>query len=248
MPENNAKRWTIGSMITTVISIVMMITGILLNDYNFFWMIIVGLLLGITSIICFFMFSNQAKRLEAMFKNTELLAHWSLGTKEQLEKAEEEYKERKEHNKVLITVMTIFFVLIGGFFLLFKFEDGEGRLLFSAIFFGVLILLYIVSFATPRISYKHMKKSVPEVFVGPYSAWVMGEYVQWKAPMSRISDVSLLHTERGDLVIEVNFWTLQRYGLLPQSCRIPVPVGKEEEANKVAQTIASINNVEYNNL
>ncbi|HEY5556497.1 MAG TPA: hypothetical protein VIK44_05955 [Acetobacterium sp.] len=216
-----------------------------MEDYNFYWMIMVGLLLGITFTVFFFVFLRQAKLLADMFNNTDLLAHWTFDSTEQLEKVEAEYKERKTRNKIMIIVMTFFFVLIGGFFLLFAFDDMEEAGLFFMIFFGTLVLLYIVAFAAPRVMYNRMKKALPEVFVGPYSAWVMGEYTQWKAPMTRITDVNLLHDESGDVVISVNFEILQRYGPQLQVCRIPVPDGKEEEAIKVAKKIASVNNVEY---
>lgn len=245
MPKNNAKRWTIISLIITIISIMMVIAGFVLDDFNFYWMIMVGLLLGITFFIFFFVFLKQAKLLEGMFNNRDLLAHWTFASTEQLEKAEAAYKERMARNKVMIFVMTFFFVVIGGFFLLFAFDDMEEAGLFFIIFFGVLVLLYIVAFAAPRIMYHRMKKALPEVFVGPYSAWVMGEYTQWKAPMTTIMGVNLLHDESGDVVIAVNFEILQRYGPQLEECRIPVPDGKEAEAINVAQKIADVNNVEY---
>jgi len=50
MPRNNAKRWTIISVIIFVIGIAMIIGGIVLDDYDFYWMIFVGAILALTSL------------------------------------------------------------------------------------------------------------------------------------------------------------------------------------------------------
>lgn len=245
-PHNNPKRWMIVSIIITLISIVMVFFGVVLNDFNFFWMILVGLLLGITFGIFIVVFYKQSKLLDDMFQNVDGLAHWTFEKSEQLEKAESEFNERKSINKILIGIMTFFFVLIGGFFLVFAFDDADEALIFALIFFSVLAILFVVAFTVPRISYKRMKTAVPEVFVGPYSAWIMGEYTQWAAPMTRITGVSFVTAIDGEVRIEVHFEIYQRSGPQFQDCRIPVPAGKEAEAETVAQQIASINHVDFN--
>jgi hypothetical protein len=92
-----------------------------------------------------------------------------------------------------------------------------------------------------------MRRSVPEVFIGPYSVWVMGEYTQWKAPMTKITSVSLLSEDSGS-VIEIGYFILQRYGPQPHTLRIPVPEGKEEEAARISENLAAINDVSFNKL
>jgi len=244
MPKNNAKKWAIISSILTIIGIIMVIAGILLDDYNFYWMIMVGLLLGLTFLICFFMFIGQAKRLDRMFQKKELLAHWTFDTTEQMVKVEAEYRERKKRNRALLLIVVAFFVVISGIFVVFGFDDLEEALGFLAIMGSVLLLIVIVALAAPGSAYRKMKKSPPEVFVSPFSAWVMGEYTQWKAPMTRITGVSFISIE-SNLFIEVQYEILQRYGYQQHVCHIPIPVGSEEQANWVAQTIASVNNVPY---
>lgn len=245
MPKNNPRRWMIASIIITIISIFMVFFGFALNDFNFFWMILVGLLLGITFGIMIFVFYKQARLLDNLFKDMDQLAHWTFDQGEQRQKVETEFNERKSYHKILIGIMTFFFVVIGGAFLIFGFDDADEALFFAIIMGSVLLLLFIVAFTAPIISYRRMKAAVPEVYVGPYSAWVMGEYSQWVAPMTRLTGVNLQHHPDGVVVIAVHFEIFQRTGPQEHVCRIPVPNGKEAEGNDVARQIAAVNGVAF---
>jgi MFS family permease len=245
MPKNNPRRWMIASIIITIISIFMVFFGFILNEFNFFWMILVGLLLGITFGIMIFVFYKQARLLDNLFKDVDQLAHWTFDQGEQQQKVETEFKERKSYNKILIGIMTFFFVVIGGAFLIFGFDDAAEALFFGMIMGSVLLLLFVVAFTAPIISYRRMKAAVPEVYVSPYSAWVMGEYSQWAAPMTRLTGVNLQHHPDGAVVIAVYFEIFQRTGPQEHVCRIPVPKGKEAEGNDVAQQIAAVNGVAF---
>lgn len=245
MPKNNPRRWMIASIIITIIGVVLVFLGFALNDFNFFWMIMVGLLLGITFGIMIFVFYKQSRLLDNLFKDVDQLAHWTFGQAEQLEKAELEFNERKSHNRILIGIMTFFFVVIGGVFLIFGFDDADEALFFAIIMFSVLLLLFVAAFTFPIISYRQMKTAVPEVYVSPYSAWVMGEYSQWAAPMTQLNGVILQHKRGGAVVIEVHFEIYQRTGPQHHVCRIPVPNGKEAEGNDVARQIAAVNKVDF---
>ena len=244
MPKNNAKKWTVISAIITVIGIAMIFAGFILDDYDFFWMIMVGFMLALTFLICFFMFIGQARRLDSMFKNSGLLAHWRFNPTEQQEKIKTEYMERKSRNKILLLIIIGFFVLFGGIFAVFGFDDLEEALPFLGMMGAILAFICIVALAAPGSAYRKMKKSPPEVFVGPFSAWVMGEYTQWKAPMTRIRSVRFIPGDDG-VVLEVQYDILQRYGFQQHECRIPVPQGCEEEAGRVGRSIAGANNIQY---
>lgn len=243
--KNNAKKWTLISLIIIVIGIVMLIMGIVNDDYNYTWMIFVGIILILTFVICFFMFVGQAKRLNDMFNNVGLLAHWSFESYDHMAEVEKEFKERKRMNKTMLIIITIFFVVIGGFFLIFKFDDADEAGFFAIMMIAVLAIIYIAALAAPRARYNNMKKSPPEIYVGPYSAWVMGEYQQWKAPMTRMTDVVLTHDDNGHASIAVNYFILQRYGPQMHTCRIPVPAGSEIQAEDVASNIATANKVAF---
>ncbi len=247
MPGNNARRWAAVSAVITVAGAVMMAAGIILDSYDFYWMILVGLLLVLAFLICFFIFLGQARRLGRMFRGEELLAHWIFGSEEQDRKAEAEFREKKVMHRILLGIIAFFFVLFGVLFAVFGFDEPEDALGFLAAMAGIFALIATVALITPYTSYKRMRKSVPEVYLGLYSAWVMGEYTQWKAPMTRITGVSLKNGDAG-IVIEVGYSILQRYGWQPHECRIPVPDGKEGEARDAAVRLASSNEVGFTDL
>lgn len=92
--QNNAKKWVRTSIIIMLIGIAMIIAGITIDDYNFYWMIYVGAILFLTFLIAFFMFVNQANRLDRLFRGEELLVHWKFEENERLAKTEEELIQR----------------------------------------------------------------------------------------------------------------------------------------------------------
>ena len=240
MPKNNARWWANVSLIFAVIGAGMMVAGILLDDMDFFWMVMVGVLLSITFIICYFMFSKQARRLGGLFRRENLLAHWMLNNEERLREAEEEYRIRMSGNRKALLLIMVLFVLIGGFFTAFGFDDLEDAMLFLLIILGVMAVVAFTALAAPGMAYRKMKKSAPAVYIGEDCAWVMGEFVMWKAPMTRFVDVGLQEGE-SLAVIALEYDTWQRNGYQRRTLRIPVAAGMEEQALNVVHRIAVAN-------
>lgn len=245
MPKNNARKWTMISIILTLAGALMCAAGIILDEYDFYWLILVGLLVGLTFLILIFVFGAQARRLDRLFNHeSELLAHWTFDLTQQRQKAEKEYQARKAGNRILLLVVISFFVVIGGLFLAFGFDDLSDAGVFLVIMLGVLGLIMLAALLAPRAAHKRMLRSSPEVYVGPFSAWVLGEYTQWKAPLTRLNRV-LLTKDKQDLVIDIDYSIWQRYGYQQHHCRIPVPAGQEDEAGRAAMNIASANRVAF---
>ena len=243
MPRNNARTWTIVSVILTIAGTAMILAGIWLDDFNWYWLIMVGLLLGLTFLISSFIFAAQARRLDRLFRHDrELLAHWTFPIQEKQAAIDREMARRQSGNRAILLIVIVFFVVIGGLFLLFGFDDWDEALLFLAIMLGVLGLVTLAAFLAPWLAHRRHSKSQPDVYVGLYSAWVMGEYVQWKAPLTRLNRV-LLGKDKQGLVIDIDFALFQRYGYQQHHCRIPVPEGHENEASQVAEAIAAAGHV-----
>ena len=243
--RNNMRTWTTASILLTAAGILMIVAGMMIDDFNFYWLILVGLLISLTFLILSLMFASQARRLNRLFsRDSELLAYWAFDATQQETKVEKEYQARKSINRILLLVVLFFFIVIGGLFLAFGFDDLSEAGLFLAIMLGVLGSITLAALLAPEIARRRMRRSPPEVFVGPYSAWIMGEYTQWKAPMTRLNKVLLCQDKR-DLIIDVDFSILQRYGYQQHHCRIPVATGHEDEAGRAAMSIASINRVEF---
>ncbi|WKY47282.1 hypothetical protein Q5O24_13090 [Eubacteriaceae bacterium ES3] len=245
MPVNNAARWLLFAVIMTVAGGLMIVSGIMLDDYDFYWMILVGLLVFLTFFILIFVFYGQYKLLNKMFAGEEVLAHWIFDGDEHQKKIKEEYQDRKANNKSLFGIMTFFFVVITALFLIFGFDDGEDALFFFLIMLGVFAIVALAAFLAPTAGYRKMKKSLAEVYISSKSAWVMGQYIQWVAPMTEISEVILADSEDESPLIIVEFVVFQRTGPQPQTCRIPVPKNREEEAKQVAKEIAALNSVTF---
>jgi hypothetical protein len=244
MHKNNMKFWTGFSIVMAVIGLGLTVAGIALGQMDTFWMLYAGIILVATFTICTFLFLGQAKRLSRMLDGKDLLAHWVFGQNEQQENAREEFAARKQINRGLLMIVTAFFVVIGGAFVVFGFEDFEEASGFLLIMGGVLALVWLVALLAPVIAYRRMKDAPAEVFVGPFGAWVMGESVQWRAPMTKPVSVAFEHVKDGALITVV-FDVFARFGYQQHSFRIPVPKGREREGYDAAQRIAEVNGMAF---
>lgn len=244
MPKNNARTWMAVSIVLTLIGAAMVWFGFTEESGDYIWMVMVGLLIGLTFFICSFIFLSQARRLSRMFNREELLAHWVFDPAGQRQKATEEYQARKKANRILLLIVVAFFVVIGGLFAVFGFDDVEDAAGFLLIMLGVLAIICLAALVAPGVTYRKMLRSEPEVYVGPFGAWVMGEYVQWKAAMTKATRVDF-ESAGQSTVITVHYQIMQRYGPQMHECRIPVPAGSEQEAFNVASQIAAANNIGF---
>lgn len=244
MPINNAKRWSFVSGIITVISIFMIVIGVILSDVNSYWMIYVGAILGVTFLFFTVIFIRQAKRLERLFKGDELLAHWIFELDDRDKKIQKEFENKKGLHLMMLVVIGTLFLLITGLFVIFGFDDFSDALGFMILMGGIFLVVSAFALITPYISYHKNKKSTPQIFIGPYSVWMMGEYTQWKAPFIKITGIVYGKSEVGN-AIEIHLNIYQRFGPQPHLVFIPIPKGKEEEGLRIAQNLSVINSVSF---
>ncbi len=236
MRKNNAKFWSVLSIIIAVAGTGLFIAGIWIDEMDSMWMIMTGLLLAITFYICFGIFIRQANRLSGMFRGKDLLAHWVYSNAEQQEQIKDEKEMRTKGNKMILLIVSGFFVFFTVLFLIFGFDDMDDALPFIIIMMAVLALIWAVALLAPVFAESKMKKSAKEAYIGMKGAWVMGEYAVWDAPFVRLTDIQLINDEI-PAIIAVTFQMLQRYGWQTHTFRIPVPSGREEEALRVLVSI-----------
>lgn len=244
MPKNNARKWAVVAAVITLLGIGLAIAGLTLGDGDNFALFFIGLILGLTFLVCFFVFNAQARRLDRMFKHEELLAHWQFDLSQQQKKARDEYLTRKKGNRVLLLIVIVFFAVISGLFVIFGFDDIEEATGFILIMLAALAVISAAAILAPILAYRKMRTSSPEVFVGPYGAWVMGEFQMWKAAMTRPRQI-VFEAGTSGVRLAVDFEILQRYGWQKHTCRIPVPSGSEQQAYQVAGQIAVANQIPF---
>ena len=244
MPKNNARLWSAISLVITLIGAAMIVAGLTLEDGDYIWLFAVGIFVSVTFLICFFVFISQARHLDRMFKREELLAHWQFDAAEQQRKAMEEFTARKAGNRILLLIVIAFFVVIGGLFAVFGFDDIEDAAGFLLIMLAILALISAAALLSPGMAYRKMSRSEPSVYVGPFGAWVMGVFTLWKAAMTRARQI-IFEVGSSGARITVEYEIRQRYTWQQHTCRIPVPAGSEQQAYQVASQIAAANGVPF---
>ena len=250
MPKNDMAFWTVFCAAFAFIGLVLLITGITLNDMDTMWMVLVGFFLMVTFVICTLLFWKQARLLRQMFAGKHLLAHWVYSADKAVLHAKDEKARRGRMNLVLWLIIAGFVVFFSLLFVLFGNMDEEETLLFLSIMGGVLLICGIAAWLAPIMAERKIKRSVPEVFIGETAAWVIGEFDMWKSAMTRFKSASfnqITSAEESPLgagatrKIEIVYEQRQRYGYQERTVRIPVPSGKEKEAEEVVRRISEAN-------
>lgn len=247
MPVNNAKRWSLMSGIILLVSLIMIFLGATLKDLKIYWMIYVGSILGVTFLILLFIFIRQAVKLERLFKGEQLLAHWLFEPADREKKIQKKLEERKGRHLLMLIVIGVLFLIITSLFVIFGFDNFTDSLGFIAFMAFIFLVILVFALVTPYISYKRNKKAIPQIYIGPHSVWMMGEYTQWKAPMTKITGV-VFNKNNAGYIIEIHLYIFQKYGPQPHLVSIPIPEGLEDEGLKIAEKLSVINKVKFSNL
>jgi len=252
MPKNNMKFWTIFSLISSIIGLILLFTGISINEMDSMWMIMVGFLVFITFIICTLIFWRQSVQLKGMFEGKNLLVHWVYSREKAKDRAKQEKNIHKKNNWIILLTIAAFVVFFSILFLIFGDMDEDESIMFLSIMGGVLAVCAFAAFISPFFTAKTIRESVPEAFISERSSWVMGQFDIWKGAMSKLNGVQIvpyiqdeesfeITGQKFEFQMEITYEYLQRYGYQKRTVRIPVPKGEEKKALQTVQTIAKAN-------
>jgi len=102
-------------------------------------------------------------------------------------------------------------------------------------FFGALgAILFFYTYAM----YRRSKICSREVIIGPHGLLYGGFYNTWEAIGTRLGGVKLISGDVPMLEFDIQVWG--RYGSNSRPLRIPVPQGREQEAEEIIAKLAKI--------
>jgi hypothetical protein len=180
-------------------------------------------------------YASMARRLNFVFSDVNILAHWEYSHEEWLEYSNEEFKTQKSEKwGIFITIAVISIIVVG----IFSLTHRDAWKVLSVVFALLLLLLALIAFIIPKIKYARDRKNVnPEVYISLNGIYLAGEFYIWNFLTSRLEDVNF--TENKMLII-VNYSYATRTGLNHACARIPVPLSKLEEAKIIVDKLKMI--------
>lgn len=193
----------------------------------------IAFFIAISGIIAALVYMNRAKALDRLFKDENLLAHWSYTADEWRQYTETDYKADSKGKWSLFYVVAVISLAVGLIFLIFA---GEGGVFVFFVMLGLIALIAFVAWFSARHAYNQNRKSVGEAFISREGVFLNRQFHTWKGLAANLDSVAIIE-EKGQSLVAFTYSMPSRVGMEERTVRVPVPVGKEEEARKIAEML-----------
>jgi hypothetical protein len=191
---------------------------------------LMAFLLAITGLIVIIIYAGRAKKLGSILRGEGVIAHWSYSAEEWKAYTEKEYVSEKSEKKTLFIITAVLAIIIGLGFFIFDQDAGFWVLV------GMVVLVGILAFTAWFTAwYRHWENSKyhGEAYITGKSVYLNRQFHTWSGPGEKLESIDITNKKgQSILVIVYSVWT--RNGRTPATIRIPVPAGKEEEAESIA--------------
>jgi hypothetical protein len=188
-----------------------------------FFLVIVG-------IIVIIIFALRAKRLARILRGEGVLAHWTYSSDKWKAYAEKEYKTEKGEKKALLIIISVIALVIGIIFFLINPQSGAWVLLVMVALIGILAFM---AWFTSWYNHRENLKYHGEAYIADKAVYLNRQLHMWGGIGEKLENVELV--KDGDLpLLVITYSVPTRSGRSSTSVRIPVPPGKENEAEGIA--------------
>ncbi|MHB1275402.1 MAG: hypothetical protein ACYCXQ_11445 [Candidatus Humimicrobiaceae bacterium] len=180
-------------------------------------------------------YALMARRLNKVFSDVNIIAHWGYSRKEWLEYSKVEFKKQKSEKwSIFITIAAITIIVV----VIFTLTHRDAWKVLLSVFASLLLLLALIAFIIPKIKYARDRKNInPEVYIGLSGIYLAGEFHTWNFLTSRLEKVNF---DESKMLIIVNYSYSTKTGLSHAYVRIPVPLSKLEEAKIIVDKLRKI--------
>jgi len=193
---------------------------------------LVSFFFAISGVIVAIIFGSRAKALDGIVSGKDLLARWSVDPQTRKSAIELEFSEEKKAKAGLFLVVLVITVVIGlGFVLV----DREAGPIVFLVLLCVLVLVGLVAWSTPRLRRHRSLRATGEILIAKDGAYVNGMFHTWRLLGAKLEQA--LYTEGTPPVLAITYSAPVRYGRQSYTFTVPVPVGEEEAARRVADQL-----------
>jgi hypothetical protein len=192
-----------------------------------------ALTVAISCIIAALVYMNRAAALDRLFKDKNLLAHWTYTSDEWSKYSETDYKADSKGKWSIFHVVAVISLAVGLIFLIFA---GEGGMVVFIVMLGLIVLIALVAWFSARQVYNQNRNSLGEAFISREGVCLNRQFHTWKGLAANLDSVTMLE-EKGQRLLAFTYSMPSRVGMEARTVRVPVPAGKEEEAKKIAEML-----------
>lgn len=230
MKQNPERKSSIISLVIAAIGVIVMFLPAILGIEGIdggYAIILLGVVVIITGIVAFIIYTWRANKLDAMLGGKNLLVHWTYSQDEWQRYTERAHEDKKSASRILFYIISGFALATGiGFFIK---DPDSGKYVFLAML-GLIFLMGIIAYVTTMLDYRRNKKNLGEAYIARDGLFLNGVLHTWKGLATRL-DTVVYEEEAQSLVF--TYVALDRVGLHPYTVRVPVPQGQEAKASEL---------------
>jgi membrane protein YdbS with pleckstrin-like domain len=189
----------------------------------------VSVFLVIMSLIVILIYRSRAKQLDSILAGEGRIAVWKYSPEEWERFTTIDFEEEKKAKNFLFKLVSVICVIVG-ILLWIAVED----VLIMFISLGIIPVVAIPAFLAPRMRYKKLKNSEGKALISEKGVIVGKMFHLWVKMGARLDEVSIDPEEEPALLV-FQYSMPTRNGRQTETARIPVPRGKEQEAEMIKQ-------------
>lgn len=195
-----------------------------------------AIVFAITGIVVTVMYFRRAGALDNIVNGENLLAHWTYTAEEWQKYMEEEIAEFQAEKTRLFIMIAVISAVVGVGFYLFHRDD----LIFTLVIFGGLIVLIgFVAFLSIILHRFQNRPGASEAYISRDGVYISRQFHNWVGMGARLEDARYDEEHHSRPRLEFDYSTPGKDMRYDYNVRVPVPLGKEEEARKILKEVIS---------
>ncbi len=185
-----------------------------------------SIVLCATSFVVAVMYTKRARVVTGILRQENLLVHWTYTKEEWSLYAKKEHLENKRYNMNLFWLVTVIAVIIGVIFIIGKPKDW---IIFAGTVLGIIFIAGFSAWLAVVLK-KRQNLNLGEAYITKDAVYLNRELHLWKGFGAALEEAGYQGTARAVPVINIEYSVPARSGRQSVTVRVPVPRGREEEA------------------
>lgn len=179
--------------------------------------------------------------VRAMLQEEDILARWEYSPEVHLGAAYERYCQRKKENFAKLAIATFFFILFAILFSVMGMLTGEGEYMptFVIIMLGIWTFISMVAVGMPIVYFYRERHTEPVTYFSRNGVYHYGQLYIWKKPFAQLDSVQFTPDKKSVQFRIRSFALLGYFQYVPYVLTIPVPDGKQKNAQLVIDEVGS---------
>ena len=201
----------------------LLLAGASFSENNFLsgiWPVgFLGIFAGAASLVTVFILNKRAKKMDRLLSGEKLIAGWIMTDDERKAFSDNLKVTSRGKNKIIMTLVTIFFVVITIPFLFFLERDEAGG--FLLIMGSIWLIVLLFSRFMPEYYHFRNLGGDGQILIGSQYAYINGYFHNWDFPLSGIRSLKQIKEPfRG---IMLKYYYTDRTWTNEHALYIPVP-------------------------